>query len=313
MEYRKLGSLNVSLVGVGCNNFGMRCDAAKSAAVVGAALDCGINLFDTADAYGGTKSEEYLGQALKGHRDDVLIATKFAAPIDADPLHRGASARWVAEAVEGSLRRLGTDRIDLYQQHMPDPTVPIEETQAALDQLVRDGKVREIGNSNFSGEQIAAAAALAAAKGWAPFVSAQNHLNLLNRSALKDVIPACEQHGVGMLPYFPLASGMLTGKYVRGEAAPEGTRLAAWPEERTSQIMTDRNFDRVEALSGFAAARDHTLLELAFAWLAHLPTMASIIAGATSPQQVEANAAALSWQLTNEDMDAIQAILDAGR
>jgi aryl-alcohol dehydrogenase-like predicted oxidoreductase len=313
MEFRSLGSLKVSLVGLGCNNFGMRCDAQQSAAVVDAAIECGINLLDTADTYGGTKSEEYLGRALKGRRDDVLIATKFAAPIDADPKHRGASARWINEAVEGSLRRLGTDRIDLYQQHVPDPSVPIEETQEALDGLVRAGKVREIGHSNFSAEQIDAAAALAADRGWAPFVSAQNHLNLLTRSALKDVVPACERHGLAMLPYFPLASGMLSGKYARGTTPPEGTRLAAWPEERTSQIMTDRNFDRVEALSTFASERDHTLLELAFAWLAHLPAMASIIAGATSPAQVAANAAATSWHLTDEDMTAIRTLLDTTR
>src|SRR5215207_690694 len=276
MEMRKLGSLEVTLVGLGCNNFGMRIDEERSAAVVHAALDAGINFFDTADVYGGTRSEQYLGRALAGRRDEVVIATKFVAPIDDDPSHAGASARWVAEAVEGSLRRLGTDRIDLYQQHGPDPNVPIEETLTALDRLVRDGKVREIGNSNFSGEQIDDAESVSEGRSLARFVSAQNHFNLLHREPLQDVVPACVRHGLGVLPYFPLASGMLTGKYERGAPPPEGTRLSQLPEDRASKVFDDRTFDTVERLTTFAAERDHTLLELAMSWLACLPHMASV-------------------------------------
>lgn len=306
---RKLGSLEVSLVGLGCNNFGMRIDEERSAAVVHAALDAGITVFDTADVYGGTRSEQYLGRALGSRRDEVIVATKFVAPIDDDPSHAGASARWVAEAVEGSLRRLGTDRIDLYQQHGPDPNVPIEETLTALDRLVRDGKVREIGNSNFSGTQIDEAESVSQRDGLARFVSAQNHFNLLHREPLHDVVPACAQHGLGVLPYFPLASGLLTGKYRRGEPAPPGTRLSQLPEERASRVMSDRNFDQVEQLRAFAGDRGHTILELAFAWLAAQPAMTSIIAGATTPEQVAANVAAVEWRLSDADLSQLDELL----
>jgi aryl-alcohol dehydrogenase-like predicted oxidoreductase len=302
---RTLGSLEVSVVGLGCNNFGMRCDEEQSTAVVHAALDAGVNFFDTADIYGGTRSEEILGQALGRRRDEVVVATKFAAPIDDDHEHAGASARWVREAVDGSLRRLGADHIDLYQQHMPDPAVPIDETLEALDALVRAGKVREIGNSNFSGEQIDTAAAVSAANGWARFVSAQNHFNVLHRAPLDDVVPACVRNGLGMLPYFPLASGLLTGKYERGEPPPAGTRLATMPDERAARILSDRNFERLERLTGFAEARHHTLLDLAFAWLAGQPAVASVIAGATRPEQVRANVAAGEWKLSTEDLDEV--------
>jgi aryl-alcohol dehydrogenase-like predicted oxidoreductase len=311
MEMRKLGSLEVSLVGLGCNNFGMRCDLEQTKAVVAAALDAGINFFDTADVYGGTKSEEFLGTALEPHRDDVVIATKFCAPIGDDPLHRGASARWITEAVEGSLRRLGTDRIDLYQQHMPDNEVDIEETLGALDGLVRAGKVREIGNSNFNGEQIDAAAATSEDRGLARFASAQNYFNVLHRQPLDDVVPACGRHGLGLLPYFPLASGLLTGKYRRGEAPPAGTRLSGLPEDRVASVLSDRNFDRVDRLSAFAADRGHTLLELAFAWLAAQPMLASVIAGATKPEQAAANAAAVDWTMSDDDLTALQTVLGA--
>jgi aryl-alcohol dehydrogenase-like predicted oxidoreductase len=299
---RKLGSLEVSLVGLGCNNFGMRIHEDRSAAVVHAALDAGINFFDTADVYGGTRSEQYLGRALAGRRDEVVIGTKFVAPIDDDPSHAGAGARWVAEAVEGSLRRLGTDRIDLYQQHGPDPAVPIEETLIALDRLVRDGKVREIGNSNFSGEQIDEAESVSRREGIARFVSAQNHFNVLHRDPLEDVVPACVRNGLGILPYFPLASGLLTGKYRRGEPVPDGTRLSQLPEDRAARVMSDRNFDQVDRLTAFAAEHDRSILELAFAWLAAQPAMASVIAGATTPEQVEANVAAVDWQLSEADL-----------
>ena len=309
METRQLGSLDVTLVGLGCNNFGMRADERQSTRVVQAALDAGINFFDTADVYGGTRSEQYLGRALGKRRDDVIVATKFVAPIDDDPSHAGASARWVAEAVEGSLRRLGTDRIDLYQQHGPDPNVPIEETLEALDQLVRAGKVREIGNSNFSGEQIDEADSTSERDRLARFVSAQNHFNLLHREPLRDVIPACVRHGLGVLPYFPLASGLLTGKYQRGAPAPEGTRLSTLPQERAARVMSDENFDAVDRLAAFADARDRTILELAFAWLAAQPAMTSIIAGATKPEQVAANVAAVGWKLSDDDLAELDGIL----
>jgi aryl-alcohol dehydrogenase-like predicted oxidoreductase len=302
METRKLESLEVALVGLGCNNFGMRIDEEQSARVVHAALDAGINFFDTADVYGGTRSEQFLGRALGSRRDEVFIGTKFVGPIDDDPSHGGASARWVAEAVEGSLRRLGTDRIDLYQQHGPDPNVPIEETLEALDRLVRDGKVREIGNSNFSGAQIDEAEAVAERAGFARFVSAQNHFNVLHRDPLRAVVPACLRHGLGILPYFPLASGLLTGKYRRGEPPPEGTRVSMLPEDRAARVMSERNFDAVDRLAAFASERDHTILELSFAWLAAQPAMTSIIAGATKPEQVRANVAAVDWKLSDDEL-----------
>ena len=311
METRKLGSLEVTLVGLGCNNFGMRIDEDRSAAVVHAALDAGINLFDTADVYGGTRSEQYLGRALGSRRDEAVVATKFVAPIDDDPSHAGAGARWVAEAVEGSLRRLGTDRIDLYQQHGPDPNVPIEETLEALDKLVRAGKVREIGNSNFSGEQIDDAQAVSERNGFARFVSAQNHFNVVHRDPLRDVVPACVRDGLGILPYFPLASGLLTGKYRRGELPPEGTRLSQLPEDRAARVMSDGNFDEVDRLTAFAAERDHTILELAFAWLAAQPAMTSVIAGATKPEQVAANVSAVEWKLSDDDLAQLDVLLAA--
>jgi aryl-alcohol dehydrogenase-like predicted oxidoreductase len=307
METVTIGSLTASRLGLGCNNFGTRMDEDRATEVVHAALDEGVNFFDTADSYGGTRSEEFLGRALAGRRDEVLIATKFASSLGGDG-QGGASARWIAEAVEGSLRRLGTDRIDLYQQHRPDDTVPIEETLGALDALVQAGKVREIGNSNFRAVMIDEAAEVAAARGGARFVTAQNHLNLIERSPLRRVIPACERHGLVFLPYFPLASGLLTGKYHRGEAPPDGTRLALWGE-RAGGILTDRNFALVEALTAWAGARDHTILDLAFAWLAGQPAMGPIIAGATSPAQIRANAAAVAWELADDDLDAVDALL----
>ncbi|HMC51714.1 MAG TPA: aldo/keto reductase [Acidimicrobiales bacterium] len=313
MQTRKLGSLDVSLVGLGCNNFGTRCDQDRTKAVVHAALDTGITFFDTADVYGETRSEEYLGKVLAGLRDQVVIATKFSAPIDHDPEHRGASARWIAQAVEGSLRRLGTDHIDLYQQHGPDPSVPVQETLEALDRLVREGKIREIGNSNFSGEQIEEADGVAREQEVTPFVSAQNHFNVLHQDPLEEVVPACVRCGLGLLPYFPLASGLLTGKYERGQDPPPGTRLGAMPTERVVRVLSDRNFDRVEALSRFASGTGHTLLELAFGWLAAQPAIASVIAGATRPDQVAANAAAASWDMGAGDLAEVASIVQGGR
>lgn len=304
MEYRNLGStgLKVSVVGIGCNNFGMRIDADAADDVVSAALDHGINFFDTADVYGRGHSEEFLGKAIKGKdRSQVVIATKFASPMGEGALMQGASRRHIFNAVDESLRRLGTDYIDLYQQHRPDPDTPIEETLRALDDLVRMGKVRYLGNSNFTGWQVADAAWAARHYGLNGFATAQNLYSLLDRRIEREVVPACRQFGLGVLPYFPLASGMLTGKYKRGEEPPEGTRLALWGD-RARAALSDQNFDIVDKLTGFAEQRGHTILELAMSWLATMPHISSVIAGATSPAQVQQNAEAASWRLTDEEM-----------
>ena len=308
MRTKMLGSLEVSVVGVGCNNFGGRIDAEQTAAVVNAAIDNGITLFDTADVYGGAgKSEALLGAALGSRRDEVLIATKFGMPMGPEG-HAGASRRWIEQAVEDSLRRLGTDRIDLYQLHEPDNDTPIEETLAALDDLVKAGKVREIGNSNFDGAQIAAADDAAKTNGTARFVSAQNYYNVLNRHVEKDVAPAVRERELGILPYFPLAHGLLTGKYRRGEAPPEGTRLARLPAERADRVLSEKNFDTVDALEKIAADAGHSVLDLAIAWLAAQPHVGSVIAGATKPEQVAANAAAADWILDAATLAAIDEV-----
>jgi aryl-alcohol dehydrogenase-like predicted oxidoreductase len=289
VDTRTIGSLTVSVVGLGCNNFGGRIDEERTRSVVAAALDAGITLFDTADIYGGKgASEELLGRALGARRDDVIVATKFGMPMSDDLA--GAHPDYVRAACEASLRRLGTDRIDLYQQHAPDPSVPLDDTIAALEELRDEGKVVEIGCSNFEPGMLDGR--------WA---SVQNELSLLRRKGLEELVEACSAHGLGILPYFPLASGMLTGKYQRGEAPPEGTRLAGVPDERRERAMSDQAFDRVEALTAFAESRGHTLLELAMSWLAGLPQMASVIAGATTAEQVRANAAAVGWDLTDDE------------
>jgi aryl-alcohol dehydrogenase-like predicted oxidoreductase len=302
METRNLGrsGLEVSVVGLGTNNFGMRIDQEAATAVVRRSLELGVTLFDTADVYGGSKSEEFLGKALGGDRHDAIIATKFAMPMGEGPFSRGASRRYIMTAVEASLRRLGTDYIDLYQVHQPDRNTPLEETLRALDDLVRDGKVRYLGNSNYSGWEIASGHYIAARDHLTPFVSAQNHYSLLERGVEAEVGPACEAFGLGMLPFFPLASGMLTGKYRRNEDAPEGTRLAGGGF--AARVLTDRNWDIVERLEGWARDHDHTILDLAFAWLASKPFVASVIAGATKPEQIEANVAAGEWRLTPEEL-----------
>jgi aryl-alcohol dehydrogenase-like predicted oxidoreductase len=308
MKMRRLGTsgLKVSEVGLGCNNFGMRIDQQATQAVVNAAIDAGITLFDTADIYGGTKSEEFLGKALGKRRQDIVLATKFGMRIGEDPRRMGGSRRWIMRAVEDSLTRLGTDYIDLYQFHQPDPDTPIDETLRALDDLVSQGKVRYIGNSNFTGWQIADADWTAA--GGARFVSAQNLYSLLERKVEFEVLPACEHFGLGFLPFFPLASGLLSGKYKRGEKPPEGTRLAAWGS-RGAAAMSDRNFDKVEALGTWATERGHTILELAFAWLLGHPVVSSVIAGATSAEQVRTNAATAAWVLTPEEVDEVGALV----
>ena len=309
METRKLGSLDVSIVGLGCNNFGMRIDADATKAVVDAAIDAGINLFDTADVYGGRgKSEEFLGKALGSRRDDVLIATKFGSPMSDDGQSQGGSPRWIKQAVEDSLRRLGTDRIDLYQHHVPDRDTPFDETLAALDELVKEGKVREIGCSNYSGKYIDKCTGISADRGISRYVSAQNNYSLLERSIEPDVTDACERNGLGILPYFPLASGLLTGKYASKDDRPEGTRITQMAKampERADAVLTDENFARIGKLRAFAEEHGHTLLDLAIGWLASKPVIASVIAGATKPEQVRANVDAASWRLDADEMKAV--------
>ena len=304
MKMRRLGTsgLKVSEVGLGCNNFGMRIDAKQTQGVVDAALDAGITFFDTADIYGGTKSEEFLGKALGKRRQDIILATKFGMRVGDDPRRMGGSRRWIMRAVEDSLTRMGTDYIDLYQFHSPDADTPIDETLRALDDLVTQGKVRYLGNSNFSGWQIADADWTAA--GGNRFVSAQNLYSLLERKVEFEVLPACEHFGLGVLPFFPLASGLLSGKYRRGEKPPEGTRLAAWGS-RGAAAMSDKNFDKVEKLEAWAHERGHTILELAFAWLLGHEVVSSVIAGATTPEQVKTNAATSGWRLTPEEVKEV--------
>jgi aryl-alcohol dehydrogenase-like predicted oxidoreductase len=295
MELRSIGTLRVSVVGLGCNNFGMRIDEAATERVVSAALDAGINFFDTADIYGTTKSEEFLGRSLAGRRHQAIVATKFGMAVDEQ--RKGARPEYVRRACDDSLKRLGTDFIDLYQLHEPDPQVPIADTLGALNDLVKAGKVKEIGCSNFSAEQLDEAAR-ATRPGAAQFVSVQNEYSLLHREPERDVLSACARLGLAFLPYFPLASGLLTGKYESGKGAPKDSRLSlSW----TSRFTTDRNVQVAESLKAFAASRGHTLLELAMSWLASRPRVASVIAGATSPEQVRANAAAVNWSLTTQE------------
>jgi len=270
VEKRRIGSLEASVVGLGCNNFGRRLDLDATSAVVDAALDVGITFFDTADTYGGTRSEEYLGRALGRRREDVVVATKFGSRLDEQ--RRGARPEYVHRAVEDSLRRLGTDRIDLYQLHTPDFDVPIGETLGALDELVRAGKVREVGCSNFSVDQLREAEE-ATREGAARFVSVQNEYSLLHREPEGDVLPECESLGLAFIPYFPLANGLLTGKYRRGKDAPAESRLDSVRGER---LLTDRNLDVVERLIGFSEGQGHTILELAFSWLLRRPAVASV-------------------------------------
>jgi aryl-alcohol dehydrogenase-like predicted oxidoreductase len=315
MRYGRLGDsgLAVSVVGLGCNNFGRRIDRDASHAVVDTAITAGVTLFDTADSYGtppGT-SEQFLGEALKGRRDDVIVATKFGHDLrGANGPDWGArgSRRYVLRAVEASLRRLDTDWIDLYQLHYPDEETPVEETLATLTDLVKEGKVRYIGCSNVAGWQVADAAWTASSAGLAGFISVQNEYSLLDRSIEAEVVPACERFGLGVLPYFPLAQGLLTGKFRRGEPAAPGTRLATRPE-----VLDSADWDVVEALAAFAEERDMGLLDVAIGWLAAQPAVASVIAGATRPEQVPANVAAVEWIPSVEDLAALDAITASQR
>ena len=297
---RAVGSLRVSVVGLGCNNFGRRVDEDGTRRVVDAALDAGVNFFDTADIYGGTLSETFLGRILSVRRDQVVLATKFG--MEVSPGKTGAAPSYVHRAVRDSLERLQTAHIDLYQLHQPDPSVPITDTLAALNGLVEEGLVREIGCSNFSATQLTEAAD-AAADGAAPFVSVQNELSLLEPKDLDDGLAAAEKLGLAYIPYFPLASGVLTGKYRRGEPPQPGTRLAGYQE-----TVSDEEFDQVDALTRFAADNDRTLLELAIGWLLSLPPVAPVITGATKPEQIMANVAAAEWRLTEDELRQVAAI-----
>jgi aryl-alcohol dehydrogenase-like predicted oxidoreductase len=302
MRTRRLGTdgPEVSVVGLGCNNFGMRVDLDGTRAVVEAALDVGVTLFDTADTYGDTKSETFLGEVLEGRRDRVVVATKFGGRMEG---RGGGSRSHIREAVDASLRRLRTDYIDVYQYHVPDGVTPFEETFGALDELVREGKVRYVGHSNLEAAQVEEVDALARERAWTRPVSAQNEYSLLRRDAEAELLPTCDRLGLGVLPYFPLASGLLTGKYRRGEAVPEGTRLSGRQE-----VFTDEKFDRIEALEEFGRERGVSLLQVAIGGLLGEPAVASVIAGATKPEQVRANAAAGEWEPSAEDVAALNAI-----
>jgi aryl-alcohol dehydrogenase-like predicted oxidoreductase len=305
MRLRRLGSdgPEVSAVGLGCNNFGMRVDLEGTRAVVDAALDVGVTLIDTADIYGGKGgSEAFLGEVLEGRRDRVVLATKFGGDMGDGTKARG-SRDYIRKAVGGSLQRLRTDYIDLYQYHTPDHVTPFEETFGALDELVREGKVRYIGHSNLGAAQVEEIDALARERGWARSVSAQNQYSLLRRDAERELLPTCERLGIGVLPYFPLASGLLTGKYRRGQPPPEGTRLAT-----RGEVFTDETFDRLEALEAFAEERGVSLLSVAVGGLLAQPAIASVIAGATQPDQVRANAAEGEWEPSEDDLATLSAL-----
>jgi aryl-alcohol dehydrogenase-like predicted oxidoreductase len=298
-----IGALEVSIVGLGCNNLGRRIDEARAREVVEAAVDAGITLIDTADVYGGGLSEEYLGRILEGRRDRVVVATKFGSGLGGG-IPGGGRPEYVRQMIEGSLRRLRTDRIDLYQMHQPDASTPISDTLEVLAELVHEGKVRELGCSNFTAEQIREAESAVTAGG-PRFVSVQNELNLLDRDDELDGLREAERRGLAYLPYFPLASGRLTGKYRRGEPVPEGSRLAGWSEDVRAEMLSDAAFDRIDRLERFASDRGHTLLELAFAWLLAKRPVASVIAGATSAEQVRANVDASTWRLSDEELAAL--------
>ncbi|MFL5465080.1 MAG: aldo/keto reductase [Gemmatimonadaceae bacterium] len=309
LETRKIGSLDVSIVGLGCNNFGGRIDEQRTREVIDAAIDAGITLFDTADMYAEGRSEELIGRFVGERRDQVIIATKFG--FDMPGQGRGARPEYVRRALDASLRRLRTDYVDLYQQHVPDPDVPIAETLGALDELVRAGKVKEIGCSNFSAEQLREASDAASRKdGSARFASVQNEYSLLDREPEEGVLDECERQQIAFLPYFPLKSGLLTGKYRKGQPIPEGSRVAKY--ERYRKVLTEENLDRVEALAEYAESKGHTILELAVSWLLAHRVVASVIAGATSADQVRANVTAADWQLEEDDLEEIDNVLRAG-
>lgn len=307
MRYKQLGQsgLTVSVVGLGCNNFGRRIGLAETRLVVEEAIENGVTLLDTADSYGD--SETILGQVLSGRRDDVVIATKCGGDLHGrlgKDWGVRASRRYIRRAIEASLARLRTDYIDLYQIHWPDPHTPIEETLAALHELVLEGKVRYLGSCNFAAWQVVDAEWTARTQGLTRFVSAQNHFNLLERSAERELAPACMQQGIGLLPYYPLAKGVLTGRYRRAEAPPAGSRIAEFPDELSNDV-----FDRLEALDMYARERGVTMLEVAVGWLASQPTVSSVITGATRAEQVRANVGACSWTPEPSDLAALDGLL----
>ncbi len=307
MELKNLGNsgLKVSAVGLGCMNMGMMNDEAQSQAVVEKALDLGVTLFDTADIYGNRgQSEEWLGKALGKRRPDVIVATKFASPMGDGDYWKGGSRRYIMKAVDASLARLKTDYIDLYQMHIPDATTPIEETLRALDDLISAGKVRYIGCSNFAGWQIVEAAWTAREVGVAPFVSAQNRYSLMTRDIDKEVVPAAKSYGLGILPYFPLESGLLTGKVQRDKEPPEGSRLSKWG----GSFRSDEKFDKIDKLNELGKEHGHSLLDYAIGWLVSRPYISSVIAGVTTPEQLEANVAAGEAKFSPEELSAIEEI-----
>jgi aryl-alcohol dehydrogenase-like predicted oxidoreductase len=309
MEYRQLGGsgVRVSVIGLGTNQFGGKVEQAEVNTIIAGAIDLGINFIDTADVYTQGHSEETLGVALKGRWNEVVLATKVRSKMGDRPNDQGASRYHIMAGVEASLRRLQSDHIDLYQIHSWDPTTPIEEALRALDDLVRAGKVRYVGASNFAAWQLSRANLMAELRGWSPFITIQPHYHMLERAIEQELIPYCNAHGVGILPYFPLAGGFLTGKYRRGEGAPAGTRGERSPYVQA--YMTDANYARVEQLERWADERGHTMAELAHAWLLAQPRVSSVISGATSLAQVQANAQAAGWALTAEELAAVNALL----
>lgn len=307
MNRRSIGKseLQVSSIGLGCNNFGMRIDLAASRSVIHRALDLGITLFDTADIYGNRgQSETILGQVLGDRRKDIVLATKFGGPMDDAGILQGASRRYIVEAAEASLRRLNTSWIDLYQLHFPDPLTPMEETLRALDDLITQGKVRYIGCSNLAAWQVVDARWIAKSLGLHAYISCQDEYSLLVRGVERELVPAMQAFGLGLLPYFPLASGLLTGKYDRNAPVQEGTRFSTM-KVLADRYLTDANWRIVDRLRAFCAERGRTLLELAFNWLLARPTVASVIAGATSPAQLQQNVEAAGWELTSEELAGV--------
>jgi aryl-alcohol dehydrogenase-like predicted oxidoreductase len=311
LEYKTLGNsgLQVSALGLGCNNIGRQVDMAGTQAIVDMCLDHGMTFFDTADVYGAEKgrSEEYIGRALKAHRREVVIATKGSGSMGEGPYWSGASRRYLMNALEASLRRLDTDHVDLYQVHFPDPQTPIEETLRALDDMVRSGKVRYYGFCNYSGLQLSAAAAAAKREHLTPPISAQNRYNMIERDIEKDVVPASLEHGLGILPFYPLLAGLLTGKY-RRDFTPEGTRLTSGIHFYAG-VLENADYPLLERLTDFAAERGHTLLELAIGWLASQPAVGSVMTGATRVDQIEQNIKSSEWRLTPDELNQVDALM----
>lgn len=313
MEYRKLGNsgLKVSTLGLGTNQFGGRVDPEGVATIMHRAQEMGVNFIDTADSYSRGASEEHIGRTLSADRQWWLLATKVSSPMGNGPNDQGNSRKHIMDGVNASLRRLGTDYIDLYQIHFWDAHTPAEETLRALDDLVRQGKVRYIGCSNFAAWQIVESIWIAKQANLTPYISVQPVYNLFTRHVERELIPACQQYGVGIIPYIPLAGGLLTGKYRRGEAPPEGTRYASDAYGMAARVLTDRNYRRVEKLQAFAQERGHHIGELAVTWLASQPMVGPVICGATNPGQVEENARSLAWKLAEADEKALRQILEA--